>query len=985
MRGAQTTRFGMLLRRYRKEAGLTQEQLAERAYLSPFTVSALERGTNQRPRNDTVALLAEALELTLRERAALEASAHGHGAAPEALGAAPDIAPLVGRARELAVLERHLAGDGPPVLLLAGEPGIGKSRLLREALAPAARAGWTVLAGGCTRRGQDPYAPLTEALQQPLRAPQAPSVLAGCAWLVRLLPELAAGPIEPLPAWTLTPAQERRLLVAAVKRFLTNLAGPAGTLLVLDDLQWAGSDALDLLLNLLRATPAVPLRLVGAYRDTEVPVEAPLTVTLTDLAQAGLVRHHALTALSTEAVDQLLAVVLEEVAGTTSAVRARMSQRTGGIPFFVLSCAQALRLHPAEALDAEAVPWDVAQGIRQRVAALPAPAAEVLGVAAVLGRVVQPSELSTVAEQPERMVLAALEAAGRARLLVAEDRTYHFAHDLIRDAVEADVGAAQRLALHRRVAAVLAREDPCPFERVAYHYGQSDAPREALPFLEQAGDQARAQAAHAAAEGYYRAALEGLESLNSRGTADRRGDAARLQAKLGELLCLAGHFSEALRALDRAAATYRAAGAMEPLAHVMALVGRAHEQRGTQEEGLRHLRAAVALVEAHGSSRALAVVYLAQAALHNPMGQYREQRAMAERAVELARTLGDDRLLARALYLHGVALRFLEPGTEEQSYAEAAHLADACGDVEALSDTLYHLALPALLAGDFERSQALVERSLRLQEQFGDQVSVAHTVALRSMINLYQGDWRAAEADLQQALQLSRAAETSLLAAVALTLMSHLRVLQGRGRAARRCLADAAALADSEMIALARRMRAELDLLEERPAIARAGFALLLSNPNGNRIDNAFILPSLSWAELQLGDIDAAATTATDGVTLARAERNNLALADALRVQARVAVAQRAWAEAAQALEEGLALARRIAYPYAEGRLLAVYGEFHHQQGEPDAARACWQASLVLFQRLDARKDIERLEHAIAACTHGIAGQTVGPASLNPV
>jgi hypothetical protein len=64
--------------------------------------------------------------------------------------------------------------------------------------------------------------------------------LRGCAWLVRLLPELAGGPIEPLPPWTVSPEQERRLMVGAVERFLANVAGPAGTLLVLDDLQWAG-------------------------------------------------------------------------------------------------------------------------------------------------------------------------------------------------------------------------------------------------------------------------------------------------------------------------------------------------------------------------------------------------------------------------------------------------------------------------------------------------------------------------------------------------------------------------------------------------------------------------------------------------------------------------------------------------------------------------------------------------------------------------
>ena len=137
-----------------------------------------------------------------------------------------------------------------------------------------------MLQGGCQRRGgQEPYAPLLDALQRHLRGgepDQLPADLQGCAWLVRLLPELADGPIPPLPPWTLTPEQERRLTGEAVLRFLTNVAGPTGTVLLLDDLQWAGPDALDLLATLARSGAEVPLRIIGAYRDTEVHAQDTL-------------------------------------------------------------------------------------------------------------------------------------------------------------------------------------------------------------------------------------------------------------------------------------------------------------------------------------------------------------------------------------------------------------------------------------------------------------------------------------------------------------------------------------------------------------------------------------------------------------------------------------------------------------------------------------------------------------------------------------
>ncbi|MGH2408993.1 MAG: AAA family ATPase, partial [Chloroflexota bacterium] len=300
--------FAPLLRRLRREVGLTQEGLAERAGVAWRTVSDLERGVKL-PRRDTVALLAGALALTGEPRVTFEAAARRP---PEPSGVAPartafgPASPrslalslsLVGRTQELALLNRHLAGEGPPVFLLAGQPGIGKSRLLGEAAVNADSVGWRVLAGGCARGAeQQPFAPLLQALQRHLSG-QSPADrlrdLRGCAWLVRLLPELAGGDIEPLPRWTLPPTQERRLMFEAVRRFLANVAGPAGTLLLLDDLQWAGPDALALLSSLLEKTDQPPTRVVGAYRDTEVGPEHPLGAVIAELAERQLASRYPL-------------------------------------------------------------------------------------------------------------------------------------------------------------------------------------------------------------------------------------------------------------------------------------------------------------------------------------------------------------------------------------------------------------------------------------------------------------------------------------------------------------------------------------------------------------------------------------------------------------------------------------------------------------------------------------------------------------------
>ena len=197
----QPRAFGTLLRR-RIAAGLTQEELAERAGVSLRRIGDVERGVSWTPRRATVALLAEALGLSPMEHADFAEAARRLRVPAPAASARPwaTTPPLVGRQRELALLERHLAGQGPPLLVLAGEPGIGKTRLLHAAIPRAVAQGWRVLEGGCQRRGgQEPFAPLLEAVRRHIRSQRTDDLraqLQGCALLVRLLPELAEGPIS---------------------------------------------------------------------------------------------------------------------------------------------------------------------------------------------------------------------------------------------------------------------------------------------------------------------------------------------------------------------------------------------------------------------------------------------------------------------------------------------------------------------------------------------------------------------------------------------------------------------------------------------------------------------------------------------------------------------------------------------------------------------------------------------------------------------
>jgi tetratricopeptide (TPR) repeat protein len=164
----------------------------------------------------------------------------------------------------------------------------------------------------------------------------------------------------------------------------------------------------------------------------------------------------------------------------------------------------------------------------------------------------------------------------------------------------------------------------------------------------------------------------------------------------------------------------------------------------------------------------------------------------------------------------------------------------------------------------------------------------------------------------------------------------------------------------------AQSLLAERDILVGHPDVARGRLVPLLDRDGvEEHLVTTSVLPVLAWAYLELGDMDRGAQLVADAIRRARAQNYRLGLAEALRVQAMLALRQGRWEEAERALEEGLALARSMPYPRGEGRLLQVSGEMHAQKGEPEPARERLEAALAIFDRLGARKDAEWTQQAI--------------------
>ncbi|HEY7343507.1 MAG TPA: AAA family ATPase [Ktedonobacterales bacterium] len=976
----QPQTFAALLRRFRRAAGLTQAELAEHAGLSPEAISALERGVNRTPRRETVDLLAEALGLDAQDRVRFEQSARHRSAPlvpqPVALEPAHAGIPLVGRATELALIERLLSDRLPPTLLFEGEPGIGKTRLLHESVSLAAGTGWAVLMGSCPQSSyQDPYAPLLNMIERDIatRSPtDLKTALHGCGWLVRLLPELAERDTVQLPPWTLTPEQERRLMFAAVARYMANIAGTAGTLLVFDDLQWAGSDACDLLEALARGSTMAPLRMIGAYRNSEVSATSPLGQTMTHLEHEGLLHQHALSPLTEDESVALLGQVLPGGDTISKEVQTRVTQQCGGIPFYLVGWAQALASGTLPAGEDDTLPSDVMQSIRRRIAMQPEVASEAMQTLAVAGDKATLRLLRAVllaGGRSEDEIVSALETCVRARLLdETSDDAYQFANTVIRDVVARDLSAARRTALHRRIAVALEDEPgETPAEMLAFHYLRGDEPVKAVTYLERAGDRAVTMQAYAAGETAYGELVERLEHLG------RPLDAAHAREKWGKVLCAMARYDQALTDFEHAFEVYRKEADIESQARVLTQIGQVYADRGSAREGLQRLAPALTPEASQGiAPQTLAALHDVYAQLLHLAGRYSEQMTETEQAAAYARDAGDEALRCQIEMRRGNALRMLGQLREaSQTLEDVIRAAEALGDPRILSQALDNVSVVYLLQGEFARSTHDVERALALAEQMADPLAT-ELLLLRRGLNAYAaGDWPKAHRDYEQAQEMARQLGASWVSPYIALGPGLLRLAEGDPESASRMIEEGAALAeqtgDLQALRLAQAALAERDLLAGQPAVAHARLVPLLDRPGQQEGLVTYLLPYLAWASLDLGHEDEAAEQLEECLERSRREDIRLAEVDALRVRVIQATRRGEFAAAEQALADGLRLSRELPYPYAEAKLLYVGGLAARASGDHLLARERLLQARVGLQALGEGLYLPHVERVLAS------------------
>jgi tetratricopeptide (TPR) repeat protein len=462
---------------------------------------------------------------------------------------------FVGRGDELAQLrqvwERARAG-ARQVVMIGGEPGIGKTRLTLEFARAVHAEGATVLLGHCDEETLTPYQPFVEALRyyvtvcppDELRA-QAP--LTGRAELARLVPELAQRLPDLGASVAGDPEGQRYRLFEAVAALLAAAANAHPLLLILDDVHWADKASLLLLRHIARAATPAALCIAGAYRDTEVDRAHPLAATLAGLRRESMLTRVALGGMPEADVAGVIAGWLG--AAPPAELTRTVFDETEGNPLFVQEVLRHLDesglMRAGDTLTAEqlGIPEGVHEVIARRLARLSEASNRALQHAAILGREWEFDVLAAMAGMDDEILLVAVEDALSAQLLLeARGRNaavYAFSHALVRQTLEEDLSLPRRQRLHRQAAEAIERVHARDLDRylgpLAAHYrlaGGAADPGRAIVYARRAAGAAAAVFAWEEAVGHLQAALERSET----GDAAARCD---LLLDLGDVLMAA--------------------------------------------------------------------------------------------------------------------------------------------------------------------------------------------------------------------------------------------------------------------------------------------------------------------------------------------------------------------------------------------------------------------------------------------------------------
>lgn len=716
---------------------------------------------------------------------------------------------LVGRGTEMSQLRelwRHSREGHGHLVLLSGEPGIGKTRLANEMMVYAQLNGAIVLRGGCYEyEASTPYLPFVEALREWVHHQPADVLRTQleslASELARLAPEIETkiGPLPPSPA---LPAAEGRLrLFDCIARYLQRLAATHGMLLFIDDLHWADRDTLALMHYLLRNLRSEPLMILAAYRDVELGRAHPLAETLVQWHRERLAHRVSLGRLAENDVGILLGTLFGQET-ISSDLTAAVFRETEGNPFFVEEVVKSLveqgQIYRREGLWARQdaadlfIPQSIKETIGHRLGRLSTACTDVLHTAAVLGRKFGYRELAAVTAIEEDALLDALDEASTAQLLqLTGAEAYLFTHDKIREVLYSELNPIRRRRIHQRIGERLEALDPSAsngyVQDLAYHFIESGDLVRGQRYAVLAAERATRVFAHDEALRYYERAAMCAESL------DRTADLLAIYQEMGQVNMRSGFDARAVEFFQRALAlatdgelrvtlqaqigmAYTQAGddrgapylnaalaELDPQrepnqrARALANLARFHHYRNEWSQAIAYLEEARQLADPLGNADTLALIYFSLSGAYQQLGEISQSISWAQRLVELgqreryplAEAYGYE-FLAEDMYVLARWDEALDYAAHDRAIGEKIGAVDRVAWAEATNAHAY------AGRGDLAKALEAANRAHALTERTGDSRLAVFVRAHRVFTAAMMGDFELAEADAAFALGRAR-------------------------------------------------------------------------------------------------------------------------------------------------------------------------------------------------------------------------------------
>jgi DNA-binding CsgD family transcriptional regulator/tetratricopeptide (TPR) repeat protein len=678
--------------------------------------------------------------------------------------------PIVGRARELDVFQvafdRMLAGQRQ-LILISGEPGIGKTRCA-EALADAAEdRGALVLWGRCREEaGAPPYWPWVQILRAYVDASSLDELRLNMGTAAKdiaaLVPELldSSQRIHQAPSTMADSSPARFRTFDAIGQFFHQAARQVPITLVLDDLHWADAPSLSLLEFVSQELLRSRVVIVGTYRDADASRKTPLLSTLGGLSRDSDSQRVHLSGLSRiaigEVAERICGIALPESAIGT------IYQRTDGNPLFAIELIKVL-IDESAGADIAAMPARIPAGVREtigrRLIRLSDRCNELLCIAAVYGRHFTARETAAAMDEDVQRVLTDLEPAVQAGIVQSNvdiSGSYQFTHALIRETIYEDLPAVDRLRLHGRAGDALVSVHAANLEpaltRIAHHYNESAAlgnSDKAVVFAMRAAESAIRMYAYEDALLHYNRTIQILQNGDS--MHDER--LARAYILKGSALKQLGCVQDSIEVLLDAVNRIQALGSVELLVDVLMFLAMSSSHVAQQHIIPLLDRALALLPDADSAPRAKALATLAFA--QRTVAEKSRIQQLVDEALDVASRSCDATARCECYQLTILALRGNPESLTRRLLLGQAFIAVArsTGSADLLAEAYHWQALNYFESGQLEELEPLLEHYDSLSAaRFGlhQYRARAHRVTLA----LVRGDWADLELRIEGLLEI---------------------------------------------------------------------------------------------------------------------------------------------------------------------------------------------------------------------------------------